>query len=65
MIFTYESGSQEDQFDEKKWRQKISWDYPFKQKRSTNCPFLSGNTVPAGVIDLPVLGLPLECLERP
>jgi hypothetical protein len=30
MIVTHESGSQEDQFDEKKWRQKISWDYPFK-----------------------------------
>ncbi len=32
MILTHESGSQEDQFDEKKWRQKISWDYPFKQE---------------------------------
>ncbi len=31
MILTHESGSHEDQFDEKKWRQKISWDYPFKQ----------------------------------
>jgi hypothetical protein len=31
MILTLESGSQEDQFDEKKWRQKISWDYPFKR----------------------------------
>jgi len=31
MILTHESGSQEDQFDEKKWRQKISWDYPFKE----------------------------------
>jgi hypothetical protein len=30
MILTHESGSQKDQFDEKKWRQKISWDYPFK-----------------------------------
>ncbi len=30
MILTHESGSQEDQFDEKKWRQKISWYYPFK-----------------------------------
>ncbi len=30
MILTHESGSQEDQFDEKKWREKISWDYPFK-----------------------------------
>ncbi len=29
MILTHESGSQEDQFDEKKWRQKISWYYPF------------------------------------
>ncbi len=32
MILTHESGSQEDQFDEKKWRQKISWDYPFKRE---------------------------------
>jgi hypothetical protein len=32
MILTHESGSQEDQFDEKKWRQKISWDYPFKER---------------------------------
>ncbi len=32
MILTHESGSQEDQFDEKKWRQKISWDYPFKEE---------------------------------
>jgi hypothetical protein len=31
MILTHESGSQEDQFDEKKWRQKISWYYPFKK----------------------------------
>jgi hypothetical protein len=31
MILTHESGSQEDQFDEKKSRgQKILWDYPFK-----------------------------------
>ncbi len=30
MILTHESGSQEDQFAQKKWRQKISWDYPFK-----------------------------------
>ncbi len=29
MILTHESGSQEDQFDDKKWRQKIPWDYPF------------------------------------
>jgi hypothetical protein len=28
--FNHESGSQEDQFDEKKWRPKISWYYPFK-----------------------------------
>jgi hypothetical protein len=34
MILTHESGSQEDQFDEKKWRQKISWDYPFKVEKS-------------------------------
>ncbi len=33
MILTHESGSQEDQFDEKKWRQKISWDYPFKLQK--------------------------------
>ncbi len=32
MILTHESGSQDDQFDEKKWRQKISWDYPFNKK---------------------------------
>jgi hypothetical protein len=32
MILTHESGSQEDQFDEKKWRQKISWDYPFNRR---------------------------------
>jgi hypothetical protein len=30
MILTHESGALEDQFDEKKWRPKISWDYPFK-----------------------------------
>jgi hypothetical protein len=30
MILTHESVSQEDQFDEKKLRQKISWYYPFK-----------------------------------
>ncbi len=30
MILTHESGSQEDEFDEKKWRQKISWYYPIK-----------------------------------
>jgi hypothetical protein len=30
MILTHESGAQEDPFDEKKWRQKISWYYPFK-----------------------------------
>jgi hypothetical protein len=35
MVLTHESGSQEDQFDEKKWRQKISWDYPFKGEEST------------------------------
>jgi hypothetical protein len=28
MILTHESGAREDQFDEKKWRPKISWDYP-------------------------------------
>jgi hypothetical protein len=31
MILTHESGAQEDQFDEKKRRPKISWYYPFKQ----------------------------------
>ncbi len=31
MILTHESGAREDQFDEKKWRPKISWDYPFKK----------------------------------
>jgi hypothetical protein len=31
MILTHESGSQEDQFDGKKWRQKVSWYYPFKK----------------------------------
>ncbi len=31
MILTHESGAQKDQFDEKKWRPKISWYYPFKQ----------------------------------
>ncbi len=30
MILTHVSGPQEDQFDEKKLRQKISWYYPFK-----------------------------------
>jgi hypothetical protein len=30
MILTHESGAQEDQFDEKKRRPKISWYYPFK-----------------------------------
>ncbi len=30
MILTLESGAQEDQFDDKKWRPKISWYYPFK-----------------------------------
>ncbi len=33
MILTHESGSQEDQFGDEKWRQKISWDYPFKYDR--------------------------------
>jgi hypothetical protein len=35
MILTHESGAQEDQFDEKKWRPKISWYYPFKFIMST------------------------------
>ncbi len=30
MILTPESGAEEDQFDEKKRRPKISWYYPFK-----------------------------------
>jgi hypothetical protein len=38
MILTHESGSQEDQFDEKKWRQKILWDYPFNQTRAKRSP---------------------------
>jgi hypothetical protein len=29
MILTHESGAQEDQFDEKKKKAKISWYYPF------------------------------------
>jgi hypothetical protein len=33
MILTHESGAQEDQFDEKKWRPKISWYYPFKVRK--------------------------------
>ncbi len=37
MILTHESGSQEDQYDEKKWRQKISWDYPFKRMHLASC----------------------------
>jgi hypothetical protein len=35
MILTDESGAQEDQFDGKKKRPKISWYYPFKQKETT------------------------------
>jgi hypothetical protein len=35
MILTHESGAQEDQFDGKKRRPKISWYYPFKQNRFT------------------------------
>jgi hypothetical protein len=31
MILTHESGAQEDQFDGKKRRPKISWYYPFKK----------------------------------
>jgi hypothetical protein len=38
MVLTHESRSQQDQFVEKKWRQKISWDYPFK--RASNINFL-------------------------
>jgi hypothetical protein len=38
MIITHESGSQEDQFDVKKWRQKISWDYPFKYSELLKAP---------------------------
>jgi hypothetical protein len=30
MILTHESGAEEDQFDGKKRRPKISWYYPFK-----------------------------------
>ncbi len=40
MILTHESGSQEDQFDKKKLRQKISWDYPFKQLNNNNNNYL-------------------------
>ncbi len=32
MILTHESDAQEDQFDGKKRRPKISWYYPFKQE---------------------------------
>ncbi len=32
MILTHESGAQEDQFDGKKRRPKISWYYPFKRQ---------------------------------
>ncbi len=32
MILTQESGTQEDLFDEKKWRQKILWYHPFKHQ---------------------------------
>ncbi len=35
MILTHESGSQEDQFDEKKLRPKISWYYAFKTANYT------------------------------
>ncbi len=43
MILTHESVSQEDQFDEKKWRQKISWDYPFKEGYwATGCAGIKG-----------------------
>jgi hypothetical protein len=42
MIITYESGAQEDQFDGKKRRPKISWYYPFKQVFS-RLPELIGN----------------------
>jgi hypothetical protein len=36
MILTHESGAQEDQFDGKKRRLKISWYYPFKQQERKN-----------------------------
>ncbi len=35
MILTHESGAQEDQFDGKKRRPKISWYYPFKQSNQS------------------------------
>jgi hypothetical protein len=35
MIITHESGAQEDQFDGKKRRSKISWYYPFKRFSSS------------------------------
>jgi hypothetical protein len=45
MILTHESGAQEDQFDGKKRRPKISWYYPFnkafhgqnEKKRTNKC----------------------------
>ncbi len=39
MILTHESGTQEDQFDGKKRRPKISWYYPFKRCRVKNTYF--------------------------
>jgi hypothetical protein len=33
MVLTHESGAQEDQFDGKKRRPKISWYYPFKGRQ--------------------------------
>ncbi len=35
MILTHESGAQEDRFDGKKRRPKISWYYPFNNKKES------------------------------
>jgi hypothetical protein len=45
MISTHELGAQEDQFDGKKRRPKISWYYPFKGIVSQDFwpPFFSSN----------------------
>jgi hypothetical protein len=37
IILTHESGAEEDQFDGKKRRPKISWYYPFKMIYNLNC----------------------------
>jgi hypothetical protein len=45
MILTHESGAQEDQFDGKKWRPKISWYYPFNGGNVILCKESVGRTV--------------------